>query len=74
MDLKDIKVSDIENVLGNKEAIEFIRNTNPQFKEMSDEMIIKLISSVGSRLNEFKDKFGDIDAQSIIEMGKKDER
>ncbi len=73
MDLKDIKVSDIENVLGNKEAIEFIRNTNPQFKEMSDEMIIKLISSVGSRLNEFKDKFGDIDAQSIIEMGKKDE-
>lgn len=66
---KEIRVSDIKKALANEELTKLIRNTVPEFKDMSDEQFNKIVMSVGSRLNQFEKKFGNLTDEEIIQMG-----
>lgn len=70
-DINDIKVSELKAAMSDPKALEFIRKMNPQFANMTDADFERLVISTSSRVDQFIDKFGDLNGAEMQHLNDK---
>lgn len=69
--INDIKVSDLKAAINDPKALEAIRKMSPDLAKMSDEDFEKIVIGAAGRVDQFMDKFGDLNGAQMQHLNDK---